>query len=541
MFAMLGKKLAYWLVKKQIEADGTQGEQSGVQENRGSLTDELEENIRLVKGPLGESNDVIVRRFFFGADRELTAAIIYLDGLVNTKTINDSVIRPLMYGVRPGEMRGQRELHSAAEIREKVLSVGEVCERTEVSDILMEICSGDAALLVDGMKQALMFNAKGWERRSVEQPPGENVVRGPREGFTENIRTNTALLRRKIKAPELTLETLILGRRTKTIVSLAYIKGVAKESLLKDIRQRLNAINTDSILESGYVEQFIEDAPFSIFQTVGYTEKPDVAAAKLLEGRAAILVDGTPFVLTVPFLFIENFQAAEDYYSRPYVMSLLRIIRYFSYFVTVYAPSIYVALTTFHQELIPTDLLFTMVAAREGIPFPAMIEALVMLVTFEILREAGVRLPRPVGQALSIVGALVVGDAAVSAGLIGAPMVIVVAITAVSIFVVPNLTEAAAVQRVIYILLSGFSGGFGIILGTLGVVVHLSSLKSFGYHYFSPFAPFETLDQKDALVRAPLWVMINRPKGMAQSGEQKRRQFIVPPVRKKGSGGDEAE
>jgi spore germination protein KA len=290
----------------------------------------------------------------------------------------------------------------------------------------------------------------------------------------------------------------------------------------------MKAIRTDSILESGYIEQYIEDAPASLFDTVGYTEKPDVVAAKILEGRVAIVADGTPFVLTVPYLFVEAFQAAEDYYFRPFFTTLMRLIRIIGYAITVLGPAFYVAVTSFHQELIPTSLLITMARAREGVPFPAFVESLVMIVTFEIIREAGIRLPRPVGQALSIVGALVIGQSAVSAGLIGAPMVIVVAITAVAGFLVPTQYNAAAVLRLILLGLSGMFGGFGRPIGILGMLVHLSALESFGYPYLSPTVPFDLEGTKDAALRAPLWIMLSRPSGMAS--DEQRKKYMVPPV-----------
>ena len=249
-----------------------------------------------------------------------------------------------------------------------------------------------------------------------------------------------------------------IGRRTKTDVCILYLKDVANPRLIEEIRRRLNRIDIDSIMESGYIEQFIEDAPYSIFYTIANSEKPDVVAAKLLEGRAAILVDGTPFVLTVPMVLIESFQSAEDCYSRPYFASLIRMMRFLAFGIGTLAPAVYVALTTFHQELIPTPLLFTLASSREGIPFPAVLEALVMLVAFEILREAGVRLPRPVGSAISIVGALVIGEAAVSAGLIGAPMVIVVSLTAVSSFVVPAQTDSTGYPALYFSASGRFHG-----------------------------------------------------------------------------------
>ncbi|MDP4178369.1 MAG: spore germination protein, partial [Bacillota bacterium] len=319
-----------------------------------------------------------------------------------------------------------------------------------------------------------------------------------------------------------------LGVRTKTDVCIAYISDLANPKLIEEIRQRLNRIKTDAILESGYVEQFIEDAPFSIFSTVANSEKPDKVAAKLLEGRAAIIVDGTPFVLTVPMVFIESFQSAEDYYSRYFFSSLIRLMRFTAFFINILAPALYVSLSTFHQELIPTPLLLTMVASHEGIPFPAVVEAGMMIIAFEILREAGVRLPRPIGQSVSIVGALVIGESAVSAGLIGAPMVIVVAITAVSSFVVPAQTDSGAIIRFILLILAGAMGGFGIAMGLFAIFIHMASLRSFGTPYLSPLAPLSTSDLKDTFIRAPLWSMNKRPKDISYHDSKKQKSNLKP-------------
>ncbi len=522
MFSFLIKKATFWFAKKQEEDHPK--EQGGKDE---MLSKKLEENIKKVKTIIGNSKDVVIREFIIESNPDISGAIIFVDGLVNAKIINDDIIKPLMYDSRRNEKEAEFHGNIMERIKNSMLSVGEIEETGNTEGIVSGFLSGDTVLLVNGSDKAFIINSKGWDKRSVEEPASEAVVRGPRESFIENLRTNTSLIRRKIKNPALTMETMTVGKRTRTNISIAYIRGVAKPELIQTVKKRIKAINTDSILESGYIEQFIEDSPASIFATIGYTEKPDVAAAKLLEGRVAILVDGTPFVLTAPMLFIETFQSAEDYYFRPYYATLIRIIRFIAFAITILAPALYVAITTFHQELIPTDLLFTMAKAREGVPFPAFVESLIMMITFEILREAGIRLPRPVGQALSIVGALVIGESAVSAGLIGAPMVIVVAITAVSGFVVPNLADSGSVLRFILLVLGGTFGGYGITIGMLGTLVHLLSLESFGSAYFAPFAPFDLEDSKDAVIRAPLWLMINRPKGM--SVDKQRREVMIPP------------
>jgi spore germination protein KA len=259
---------------------------------------------------------------------------------------------------------------------------------------------------------------------------------------------------------------------------------------------------------------------------VGNSERPDTIAGRLLEGRAAIIVDGSPFVLTVPMVYIENFQSSEDYYIRPYYASALRFIRVVSFIITILAPALYVALTTFHQELIPTQLLFTMTAGLAGVPFPALVEALLMVVTFDILKEAGIRLPKPVGSAISIVGALVIGESAVSAGLIGPFMIIVVSITAISSFVVPAQPDSIALMRYLFLVLAGFLGGFGIIMGLLFMLVYLVSLKSFGMYYLSPVVPYNKQGMKDCFVRMPLWKMVKRPFTPDSQNDIRRRERV---------------
>ncbi len=524
MFTYILKKIRFWHIYNQNQ--NKQG--NNPKKTHVDLSKDLKQNLSVLRSILGTSCDIIMREFSFGNKGHINGAIIFIDGLTNKSTIDDSIIKPLMYDSRLAFKNTREEIDNINIIKTTLVSVGNVETVTAVNDAVDSCLSGDSVLLVDGLQEALIISSRGWETRGVQEPQTESVVRGPREGFSETLRTNTALLRRKIKHQDFTIESMKIGERTRTNVCIAYIKGVVNPRLVEEIKYRLDRINTDSILESGYIEQFIEDAPFSIFSTVANSEKPDVVAAKLLEGRAAVLVDGTPFVLTAPMVFIESFQSSEDYYSRPYFASLLRMLRFLSFFISILAPSIYVALTTFHQELIPTPLLFTMAAAHEGVPFPSVVEAGIMIVTFEILREAGVRLPRPVGQAISIVGALVIGEAAVSAGLIGAPMVIVVSITAVSSFVIAAQTDTGAILRFVLLILTGFMGAYGITIGLLGLFVHVASLRSFGTPYMSPIAPLSSRDLKDVFVRAPIWAMFTRPRTIGWKDMQ-RQDFSLKP------------
>ncbi|MCH3972158.1 MAG: spore germination protein [Oscillospiraceae bacterium] len=500
-------------------------EKEEAQKIKKELNRSLKINVDTFRKILGESTDIKIREFMFGSDSPVKAALIFIDGMVNNEIITESIMKPLMLSTMPLKS-GSANL--VDEVQQRIICSGDVVVSANEKELIDSCLGGDTVLLIDGFQQGLIISSKGWEKRSVTEPQTAAVVRGPREGFTENYRTNTSLLRRKIRNPALRMDTLKIGRKTRTTVSIAYLEGVADPALIKEIKRRLSALEVDSILESGYIEQYIEDAPYSIFPTIGKSEKPDVVAAKILEGRAAILVDGTPFVLTAPMLFVENFQTAEDYYTRTFYATSVRILRFLSFFIAVFSPGIYVAISTFHQELIPIKLLFTIAAARSGTPFPVVIEGLLLLLAFEILREAGLRLPQPIGQAVSIVGALVMGDAAVSAGLVGTPMVVTVAISAMAEFVTPENQDVITLLRFAFLLAGSFLGGFGIMLGTLALLIHIASLESFGVPYFSGIAPVNKQNMEDIFVRAHLWSMTKRPTEIAHSDVVRQKGKIPP-------------
>lgn len=523
MFSYILKKVRFWQLQNYCKQQDIVHEQETLLE----FSEDLEKNLDTLKGIIGNSSDIVIRKFAFGAKKKTRAALIFIDGLIDNSMVNENIMKPLMFNIyyQSGDAE---EINTIDYIQSTLISVGDIEENFYINKAVDNFLSGDTILLVDGSKEALNINLRGWKTRSIEEPKTESVVRGPREGFSESLRINTSLLRRKIKNTNLMFESVKLGTQTNTDVCIAYIKGIVNPKLIEEIKGRLKWINTDAILESGYIEQFIEDSPFSIFATIGNSEKPDKVAAKLLEGRAAILVDGTPFVLTAPMLFIESFQSAEDYYSRPYYASIIRLLRFISFAISILAPALYVALSTFHQELIPTPLLLSMAASHEGVPFPAVVEAGLMMFAFEILRESGVRLPRPIGQAVSIVGALVIGESAVSAGLVGAPMVIVVAITAMSSFVVTAQTDSGSILRFVLLILAGAMGGYGIAMGLFAVFIHMASLRSFGTPYLSPFAPLSEGDLKDSFIRAPIWTMIKRPRDIARHNTQRQSSGLKP-------------
>jgi len=509
---------------RKTEEGGRSGEG-----NSQDLSRKLKRNLDAIKAEFGESSDLIVREFSFriDGDQEVRAALIFLDGMVDQPTINDSIIKSLMHGrlSHAGRTPGIPDMDK---IRESLLSAGEVKTVYTLYEASEACLSGNAVLMVEGFCEAIDIGAKGWERRAVTEPTSETSIRGPREGFTESLRTNTSMIRRKIRNPALKIRAAVIGKRTRTQVNILYIDGIANPDLVREVERRLKEVDTDAILATGYLEQYIEDAPFSAFPTIWCSEKPDAIAGKLLEGRVAVVVDGAPFVMSVPMLFIENFQSTEDYIVRSYYAIAMRILRMIAFMISLFTPALYIALSTYHQELIPTTLLFTMAASSEGVPFPAAVEMGVMMLIFEILQEAGIRMPRPVGQTISIVGALVMGEAAVQAGVVGAPVVIVIAITAVSSFAIPFISDAISILRWFLLIMATAMGSFGITVGAFVILMHLTSLRSFGSRYMSPLAPFQTSDLKDTVVRAPLWSMRTRPWSLRPQ-DLKRQKVKRPP------------
>ncbi|MBE7056145.1 MAG: spore germination protein [Ruminococcaceae bacterium] len=491
--------------------------------NRGSdpcpskISSNLSINRRMLKNLFGESQDVKMREFEFGTSKKFRALVLFIDGMVDKNVVNHQIIEPIMYSDKMTRDFTFEKISSLKDILDSLVAIGEVTEVATLDDAVQGALMGDTVLFVEGQVKCLILGSKGFDKRNVNEPDSEVVIRGPKESFTENLRTNTVLLRRKIKNSELRMIHFTMGKRTKTPVVITYIEGLVKPGIVEEIKRRLKQVEADGILDSGYIEQYIEDAPFSIFPTVGNTEKPDVLAARLLEGRAGVIVDGSPVALTVPFLFIEKFQSAEDYYSRPWFASFIRACRYLAFALCVLTPALYVAFSAFHPGIIPTKLLYTMIAARQGVPFSAFFEAVVMILLFELLREAGLRLPKPVGQTIGIVGALIMGESAVSAGLVSPLLLICVALSAVSGFVVSGLNGVQNILRLIYLVLAATLGGLGVAFGLFFTLLHLSVLKSFGRPYLQPFAPLEPRDLKDSVVRAPLWKMILRPTAFSRN------------------------
>lgn len=474
-----------------------------------TISPDIFSNEQVLRDSFQNCSDFVVRPITISGKAKIL--FVYVDGLVDTKTLNLVVLKPLTFsGLPPGAKNNDP---MANIIYDQLIAVASVSTISKMSELVESLLKAKVGILVEGETKALIADLSGFETRSIEEPSAEVTIRGPREGFTESLRINTTLLRRRIRSTKLKMESFTIGELSKTDVVVTYIEGVVASSLLKEVRKRISRIKIDGVLDSEFIEEFIEDVPYSPFPQIQNTERPDVVSANILEGKVAIIVDNTPFALIIPMTFWDGLQSAEDYYERYIYSSFIRIIRYILFNTSLFLPSLYVALTTYHPKLIPTALLISIASAREGTPFPAIIEALIMELMFEGLREAGVRLPKPVGSAVSIVGALVIGQAAVQAGIVSAPMVIVVASTGIASFSIPryNFGTALRIIRFVMLILAGTLGLYGIAIGLIALTVHLINLQSFGVPYFSPVAPQIPSDLKDILVRAPRWDFNYRP------------------------------
>lgn len=483
------------------------------------ISSKLDEAIDTVKEKLGNSEDVIIRPFTLGK-KQHKLCLFYMDGMCDSSAISNFVMETLMVDIRENDLEQILD-HDHSLIRtihSQALTVGNTKIINDYNQFFHYLLSGNCLILIEGSQEGLMLDLRQMKTRSVEEPSSQTVIRGPRDGFTESISTNITLIRRRLKDTNLWLTMHQIGKRTQTDVGVMYIQGIANPKVVKEVEQRLQRIEIDGILESGYIEELIQDETFTPFPTMYHTERPDMVCAQLLEGRIAILVDGTPFVLIAPALFAGFFQASEDYYTRSDIASLTRMLRYISFMIALLGPSIYIALTTYHQEIIPTTLLISLASQRANTPLPAFIEALMMATTFEILREAGLRMPRTVGQTISIVGAIVIGQAAVQAGIVSPAMVIVVAITGISSYTQPSydMVNVTRILRFLMMAISAAFGLFGITVGLIILVLHMCSLRSFGVPYLFPFAPMNIEGQKDAFVRVPWWAMFSRPRLISQ-------------------------
>jgi len=476
------------------------------------LSESLEKNIATLKDIFIDDDTIAIRFITNCHNTMLKYCIVHNDGLINASIINENIIKPLMLS-KVELSRGQQ----IDILIHQVVLINQVKKTKEWQEIIEAVTYGDTILFIDGESEVLILNSKGFNIRAIAEPDNEKVINGPREGFGEALMMNLSMIRRRLRNNELKIKFRSFGKRTHTQACICYIDSIVNKNVLEELYRRLDTIDIDGVLDTNYITELIRDSRFSPFRATGYTERPDVVVGKLLEGRIILLVDGSPVALTLPYLFIENFQSNEDYYMNFYYSSLARFLRIFSFILSITVPSLYIIIVAFNQEIVPTTLLTNLVRERMGVPLPAVLEVFVMLILFDILKEAGIRVPSGIGHALSLVGGLVIGQAAVSAKLVAAPMIIVVAVTAITGMLVPRVDASVIYLRLLLLILSATFGILGFISGSLIIMTHLLNLHSFGIPQLTPMEELKYQEVKDTFVRGPWWKMLNRPEVLTKN------------------------
>ncbi|MBV4449220.1 spore germination protein [Clostridium tyrobutyricum] len=469
--------------------------------NKTRIFTDIQKNIDYIKKCFSNCFDLIIREISLFNYRDKMAIVVYIEDLVEKKLIEDNLISKLTCNIN-----SEAANKNYADLLKYNLGISDLKVHENFEDSIEAVLSGNPIVFLPDLASSFEVNLKNLPNRSISEPPTEVSTRGPREGFTESIMTNIALIRKKIRNCNLKVEKFKIGEKTNTDVSMLYLSGEANETIVNTLRKKLKRIKIESMLESNYIAEYIYDQPKTIYPVMFKTEKPDVACAKILEGRIVIIVDGSPVVLSIPGLFVEFLQSSEDYYIKYSSATLNRFIRYLALMITVELPALYVALTTFHQELIPSKLLLSIIEARANVPFPEFWEVFFMLLAFELMREAGIRVSKTLGPTISVVGALVLGDSAVRAGIVGTPTVVIVSLTAITKFVVPafELEHPIIYMRFFLLTLAGCLGLFGLICGILILTMRLVSIKSFGVPYMFPICPFNINSMEDVVIRAPM-------------------------------------
>ncbi len=460
----------------------------------------LQSNVKKIKSVFKEDKNLLFREI---TTKNRKATLVFFENLTNGELIAESIIKPLL----------------TAEINEindcfNTIACAEISEVESIKDVPSSLLKGAVVVMFEDCNFAVEAVVQQWDKRALMEPPTSAVLKGPREGFNESIKTNITLLRRRLNTPNLVIKSLKLGKVTNTQVSVLYLHGIADHNVARQVIKKIKSIKIDGIIDSFYVAQFLEEKQTSLFKQVGSSEKPDVVAAKMLEGRIAIVVDGSPIVLTVPFVLVEDLQSADDYYSRSFRAVVIRAIRFFGVIISVLLPGTYVAVQVYHYRVIPIKFLVTIVNSTQGLPMTPLVETIFVIILFEILYEASLRMPRYLGMALSIVGALILGDTAVKAGLISPPSVMIVALSGITFYTIPEQNIQLSILRIFFTLMGGILGFFGIITGTFFILTLLCDLNSFGAPYLAPYAPYIKDDQKDFLFKLDVTKMNTLPKSI---------------------------
>lgn len=458
----------------------------------GDIRESAVENGRIIKELFKGSFDIVVKKGYCG---DKCVVFANCDGLCNSQKIADNAIRPLL------QFHGKLPENSEIDyICDHLLCGTEQKREKSLDNAILNLLRGTLVIFVDGHKECIIFGVQAIPERAISEPDTDVQEFGSREGFTENIKTNLTLVRKKLCTPDFTIEMVEKGRKSKTRILLCYMKGRVSDDTLQEVRNRLENLKLDTVLGAGYLRKTLDTRSPSLFTMVGQTERPDTFAAKLCEGKVGLLIDGTPFALFVPRLFIENFQMLDDYINPPYYATFMRCVRFLAFIISVFLPGVFVAIGLFHQEILPDDMLYNIVIMESNTLFTLTVEALIIHFIYEIVREAGLRMPKSIGHAVSIVGALVIGDAAVTAGLIGAPMLIIVALTAICSLVSSDLYQPIALLRIIFIITGGVAGLYGIITGAGALIISLASMTDYGVPFLSPLSPLRKEYLRDSLV-----------------------------------------
>ncbi|MEH7385826.1 spore germination protein [Bacillus sp. JJ1521] len=487
-------------MKKEIQhQESNQTEDSGPQKEL--ITEQLVDNIDEIQNIFSGTPDLVVKNLVI-KQTKTKATLVYLNELADSKVLNEYVFKPLLFDFDDDT---QDPAHK--------ISIGQIKEVNTWSQITDGILQGKSVLFVDGTEVAYLLDTGKWPERSLEDTPIESSIYAEHVGFTEAGSTNIALIRKHIKNQSLKIIEYTVGERGKTKLSLLYLDDVANPDLLKVLETRIKQIKVDSILNCGVLEEYIEDNPYSPLPQILITERSDFAASEILEGRIVVVVDGSPNVIVAPTTFFSFFKSMDDYTSRWFVASFMRLLRYAGFFMAIFLPATYIAVIAFHFEVIPLKLLLSIGVSRERVPFPPFIEALIMEIALEMLREAGIRLPAKIGQTVGIVGGIVIGQAAVQAGIVSNIMVIVVALTAVASFIIPNYQMGASIRLIRFpmMITASVFGFVGLSVGFMTLVAHMIELKSLGISYASPVSPFRIQDWKDLFIRFPQWSIFRRP------------------------------
>ncbi len=471
-----------------------------------TLSGNLQNDLKTLKTLL-PAEDILT--YAFATKNGVACALIYADGMVNKELLGELVIRPLSELILEN---GQGRYEINEKLIQETVRFPELKFQNSPQEFLTEILDGNSLLLVDGCRQGFIVGAKLLPVRPPTEPPTNVSVKGPREGFIEDIKTDMALIRKRLKTPDLRMETIRMGKRSQTAVCIAYLQGTASAPLVKEIQKKLQKFEIDAIPDSSYIADFLSPRKTSVFRSVGTTEKPDVFCAKLAEGRIGILVEGSPIALTLPYILTEDLQNPEDYFISPFMATIFRSLRVIAVLLAIFLPAFYVSAQLFKMQLLPLGLMLTIASGVREIPLSPGLEMFVVLFLFEVLREASIRMPKYVGMSLSVVGALVLGETAVSAGFLSTPAIIIVAMSGICLYTVPDFVETGSILRWLFLIVGGSIGPFGIVLLGAFVLIYLLSFDAFGTPLLSPFSPFNVRDMRDAVLKYSLTSLKTRPK-----------------------------